>query len=119
MPAARRLYANELRVRFAATPLAALDGAEALAIVTEWKEFRNPDFGEIRKRLKQPLLFDGRNLYEPARARRFGLQYFGIGRGDCDSSRSKETVPMPAPTGGCQTDHDVHRLVPDTPALAR
>jgi len=60
--------------------MAALDGADALAIVTEWKEFRSPDFAEMKLRLKSPLVFDGRNLYEPASPRRAGLEYYAIGR---------------------------------------
>jgi UDPglucose 6-dehydrogenase len=117
MPAARGLYANEPRVMFATTPLAAVDGAEALAIVTEWKEFRSPDFGEIRKRLKQPLVFDGRNLYEPVLVRRFGLEYFGIGRGDRDYGSGKsKSAQGPALAESYRTDHDIDGLVPDTPA---
>jgi len=82
MPEATRLYAGDSRVTFADGPLGALDGADALIIVTEWKEFRSPDFDEIKKRLKQPVVFDGRNLYEPALVRIFGLEYHAIGRGD-------------------------------------
>ena len=58
----------------------ALDGAAALALVTEWKPFRYPDFGVVRKRMKQPIIFDGRNLYDPAELRGLGFEYFGIGR---------------------------------------
>ncbi len=61
---------------------AALDGADALAIVTEWQEFRSPDFDLIRDALKQPVIFDGRNLYDPALVKSFGLRYHGIGRGE-------------------------------------
>ncbi len=77
---ARRLFEGEPRVRFAQSTLEALEGADALAIVTEWKEFRSPDFDEIRSRLKTPAVFDGRNLYEPAEVRRHGLEYYPIGR---------------------------------------
>jgi UDPglucose 6-dehydrogenase len=59
----------------------ALDGADALAIVTEWKAFRSPDFVRIRAALKEPVIFDGRNLYEPAVVEEAGLAYYGIGRG--------------------------------------
>ncbi len=65
---------------YAATPLAACDGADALVVVTEWKEFRSPDFATIKARLAAPLLFDGRNLYDPALVRAAGLEHFGIGR---------------------------------------
>jgi len=59
---------------------AALQGADALAIVTEWKEFRTPDFEAIRTALRTPVVFDGRNLYEPAVMASFGLEYHCIGR---------------------------------------
>ena len=49
-------------------------------MITEWQEFRSPDFAELRRLLKQPLVFDGRNLYDPALVRAAGLEYFGIGR---------------------------------------
>jgi UDPglucose 6-dehydrogenase len=80
MGEARRLYADEPRVSYAETPLAAADGADALVIVTEWKTFRSPDFADIKRRLKQPLIFDGRNLYDPALLKEAGLEYFSIGR---------------------------------------
>jgi len=60
----------------------ALLGADALAVVTEWQEFRSPDFESIRSVLKQPVIFDGRNLYDPGLVQRFGLHYFAIGRGE-------------------------------------
>ena len=80
MKEAKRIYAGDPRVSFAETPLAAVEGCEALLIVTEWKEFRSPDFTAIRQRLKQPLVFDGRNLYDPAMVVDAGLEYFSIGR---------------------------------------
>jgi UDPglucose 6-dehydrogenase len=80
MDEARRLYAGDGRVSFGASPLEVIDGADGLIIVTEWKEFRSPDFGEIRRRLREPLVFDGRNLYDPAMVRDAGLEYFSIGR---------------------------------------
>jgi UDPglucose 6-dehydrogenase len=58
----------------------ALDGADALVIVTEWKEFRSPDFDAIRSLLKHPVIIDGRNMYEPELPRSAGLEYHGIGR---------------------------------------
>jgi UDPglucose 6-dehydrogenase len=58
----------------------ALEGADALLIVTEWKEFRTPDFEAIRDSLKDKIVFDGRNLYEPDLIRSFGLTYHSIGR---------------------------------------
>ena len=80
MPAAKQLLAALPGVRYADSPLAALDGADALAIVTEWQEFRSPDFEAIRTRLKTPAIFDGRNLYDPAQLKRLGLEYYPIGR---------------------------------------
>ncbi len=72
--------AAKTRVRFAADAHDALRGADALAVVTEWKIFRSPDFDVIRKSLKQPVLFDGRNLYEPDAMREIGFEYYPIGR---------------------------------------
>ena len=80
MPEARHLYAAEPRVRFADDALDAAGGADALAIVTEWKAFRSPDFDELKRRLATPVIFDGRNLYEPAAVRALGFEYFPIGR---------------------------------------
>ena len=58
----------------------ALDGTDALLIITEWKEFRTPDFGEMLKRLKQAVIFDGRLLYEPKKMKEFRFEYKSIGR---------------------------------------
>ena len=77
---AQRILGANPRISYAATPMEALEGADALAIVTEWKEFRSPDFDAIRAALKVPVIFDGRNLYDPAAPRRSGLEYFAIGR---------------------------------------
>ena len=80
MKEGRRIYGGEARVHFAETPMSALEGCDALIIVTEWKEFRSPDFAGIKQRLKQPLIFDGRNLYDPKMVSDAGLEYFSIGR---------------------------------------
>jgi len=80
MTEGRRVFAEAPHVSFAASPMAALAGADALVVITEWKEFRSPDFNAIRKMLKEPLLFDGRNLYDPPAVRAAGLEYFAIGR---------------------------------------
>jgi UDPglucose 6-dehydrogenase len=80
MDEAKRIFGADERIVYATSPMQALDGADALAIVTEWKEFRSPDFTEMRKRLRQAVVFDGRNLYEPATARGAGLEYHPIGR---------------------------------------
>ncbi len=68
------------RIRFAPDPMEALDGADALAIVTEWKAFRTPDFSKIAKSLKHKAIFDGRNMYDPAAVLEAGLAYYPIGR---------------------------------------
>jgi UDPglucose 6-dehydrogenase len=80
MSEARRHFGAEPQVAYAESPLGAADGADALAVVTEWKEFRSPDFAGLRARLKQPVIFDGRNLYEPAELRRLGFEYYPVGR---------------------------------------
>jgi UDPglucose 6-dehydrogenase len=77
---ARKIYLNEMRLEVVDSALAALEGADALAIVTEWQEFRSPDFESIRVRLKTPVIFDGRNLYEPAVVHAQGIEYYSIGR---------------------------------------
>ena len=80
MEEARRIFGAAKGLDYASSPLAAADGAEALVVVTEWKEFRSPDFEALRARLKQPVIFDGRNLYPPENMRRLGFEYFPIGR---------------------------------------
>jgi UDPglucose 6-dehydrogenase len=78
--AAARLFAGNERVIVAESAQAALEGAEALAIVTEWQEFRSPDFDAMRRALRTPAIFDGRNLYEPSTMRAMGFEYFAVGR---------------------------------------
>jgi UDPglucose 6-dehydrogenase len=80
MPEARHVFAGQGGVSFAAGALEATDGADALVIATEWKAFRSPDFDELARRLKAPVVFDGRNLYEPAAMKALGFEYFAIGR---------------------------------------
>jgi len=86
MHEAKRVLALDLgddklaRIEFSESPMDALTGAEALVIVTEWKAFRSPDFEQIKARLKQPVIIDGRNLYEPALMTSLGIEYHGIGR---------------------------------------
>jgi UDPglucose 6-dehydrogenase len=77
---AQRILGDDKRIAFAKSPVDALAGADALAIVTEWKEFRSPDFDTIKTTLKHPVIFDGRNLYDPQHPRKAGLEYFAIGR---------------------------------------
>jgi UDPglucose 6-dehydrogenase len=76
----RRIYGDDQRLRLAASPLEAARGAEALLIMTEWKVFRAPAFDRLKEQMAQPLIFDGRNLYDPAAMARRGFEYHGIGR---------------------------------------
>jgi UDPglucose 6-dehydrogenase len=69
------------RVMYAADPYSAAHGADALAVMTEWLVYRNPDFERVRKLLRRPLLIDGRNVYDPDRMATLGFEYHGIGRG--------------------------------------
>ena len=78
---AQRLYAGVAGLSLARNAYDAVQGADALAIVTEWQEFRSPDFERLRELLKTPVIFDGRNLYDPAMVARFGLTYYAVGRG--------------------------------------
>jgi UDPglucose 6-dehydrogenase len=80
MDEARRLFHDKPYVAYAASPIAACDGADALVVITEWQEFRSPDFDDIKARLATPLVFDGRNVFSPELVRAAGLEYFGIGR---------------------------------------
>ena len=68
------------RVTYAPTAYAALEGADALAIVTEWREYRNPDFTKMKSVMRQALIVDGRNLYEPSRLAGLGFTYDSLGR---------------------------------------
>ena len=76
----QRIYGVHPQLTLVDTPMAALQGADALAIVTEWKVFRSPDFSAMKAALKAPLIFDGRNLYDPASVRAAGFEYLAIGR---------------------------------------
>jgi UDPglucose 6-dehydrogenase len=77
---ARRVLGSLPALSYAQSPLAAAEGADALILVTEWQEFRSPDFGALKRTLRQPLIFDGRNLFDPQTVRAAGMEYFGIGR---------------------------------------
>jgi len=80
MEQAQRVFSKLPGIGYADSPQAALDGADCLVIITEWKEFRSPDFDDIKRRLRTPVIIDGRNLFDPAMVRSFGLEYSGIGR---------------------------------------
>jgi UDPglucose 6-dehydrogenase len=76
---ARRQFGD--RVNFVQNPYAAAQGADALFLVTEWNEFRQPDFARIKASMKQPVVFDGRNIWNPRKLRELGFTYYGVGRG--------------------------------------
>ena len=82
MNEARRLYGERPDFRLCDRPMDTLSGADALVIVTEWSLFRSPDFDAIHQQLKQPIIFDGRNLYDPEYLREQGFTYYAIGRGE-------------------------------------
>ncbi|EEP91413.1 UDP-glucose/GDP-mannose dehydrogenase family protein [Yersinia kristensenii] len=81
MDEAQRIYGARDDLKLMGTKESALQGADALIICTEWQNFRAPDFEMIKSRLKHPVIFDGRNLYDPERLNRQGFTYYGIGRG--------------------------------------
>lgn len=80
MEEAERIFADNQSVSFAEGNYEALNGADALLLITEWNQFRNPDFQAIKDRLKQPVIFDGRNQYNPSELKELGFTYFAIGR---------------------------------------
>ena len=82
MTEAGRIYGARPDLALVKSAEAALEGADALAVVTEWQEFRSPDFDLMRDSLRSQAIFDGRNLYDPALVKSFGLKYHGIGRGE-------------------------------------
>lgn len=90
----QKIYGHDGRLTLMGTPEATLGGADALIICTEWQQFKAPDFELIKARLKDPVVFDGRNLYDPERMARYGLEYFPMGRG-------KSCVPPLTTSGAC------------------
>jgi UDPglucose 6-dehydrogenase len=81
MPECTRIYGDRADLTLCKTSPEAVQGADALAIITEWQEFRSPDFDYIKSALRGPVIFDGRNLYDPAHMRRAGFSYYAVGRG--------------------------------------
>jgi len=86
---ARSLLAANSLVHICENQYETLEGADALAVVTDWNQFRNPDFGRMQKMLKIPVIFDGRNLYDPEFTVSLGFDYFSIGRAAVAASRKK------------------------------
>jgi UDPglucose 6-dehydrogenase len=81
MQEARRIYGDHPELTLCESQDTAVQGADALAIVTEWNTFRSPDFKRLKQTLRNPVIFDGRNLYNPDIVREAGLNYHSIGRG--------------------------------------
>jgi UDPglucose 6-dehydrogenase len=98
MKSARALYGDRDDLVLVSRQEDAAEGADALAICTEWKQFRIVDFDRLKKQLRQPIIVDGRNLYEPSTVRRHGLLYYAIGRGD-STSLHRTVQPTPAASG--------------------
>jgi UDPglucose 6-dehydrogenase len=85
MSEAARLYPDQVAsgsLMLVERAMSALEGADALVVITEWQEFRSPDFDRIKAELSSPVIFDGRNVYDPVLMKRMGIRYFGIGRGE-------------------------------------
>jgi UDPglucose 6-dehydrogenase len=80
MQEAQRIYGNNKFLLLAGTKEAALNGSDALAIVTEWRMFKTLDFEAVKKALVNPVIVDGRNLYDPSTMRAKGITYYGVGR---------------------------------------
>ncbi|MCC6703708.1 MAG: UDP-glucose 6-dehydrogenase, partial [Thermomicrobiales bacterium] len=88
---AARLFPDEVasgRLVFCDSPEEAAEGADALVIATEWRAFRSLDLEELGERMRQPIIIDGRNIYDPVRMRKLGFLYHGIGTGESLSKRS-------------------------------
>jgi UDPglucose 6-dehydrogenase len=77
---AKKLFRDQKGVEVVDSAAAALEGADALAVITEWQEFRSPDFAAIKRKLRTPAIFDGRNLYDPKVLNSLGFEYYPIGR---------------------------------------
>lgn len=88
MAEAQRIYGLRDDLMLAGTKEAAVKGADALVVCTEWKGFMAPDFNALKQWLREPVIFDGRNLYDPVRLNTLGIRYYGIGRGLRNSSMS-------------------------------
>ena len=95
MPTLARLWPQRTRLELASNPLAAAAGASALLVVTEWREFRSPDFTQLRSTMRHPVLFDGRNIYEPHLMRQLGFEYVGVGRASSTPASGLHNEVMP------------------------
>ncbi|HUF74582.1 MAG TPA: UDP-glucose/GDP-mannose dehydrogenase family protein [Gammaproteobacteria bacterium] len=97
---AREIYGDRPDLEICTSAESAVEGADVLAIVTEWREFRSPDFDTLRRKLASPVIFDGRNLYDPKLMRQLGFKYFAIGRGDSVTIGSQASLSRAAREAG-------------------
>jgi UDPglucose 6-dehydrogenase len=80
MEEAKRIFGDNPNITYAKSNYEALENSDALLLVTEWNQFRRPDFNKIKTLLKEPVIFDGRNQYDPAELKNRGFTYYSIGR---------------------------------------
>ena len=92
MKEAARIYPDQDGLELCETAYGALDGADALVIITEWQEFRSPDFERVKETLADPVIFDGRNLFDPGLLQTMGIRYYAIGRGNAEAVRHSPTA---------------------------
>ena len=78
MEEAKKIFGS--RIQLCANNYACLEGADALLVVTEWQAFRNPNFERMKSMMRQPVIFDGRNIYDPEHLRELGFTYYGVGK---------------------------------------
>jgi UDPglucose 6-dehydrogenase len=102
MPGAASRWPGHPGFHLVGSPLAAAEGASGLCVVTEWREFRSPDFDALRQVMLDPVIFDGRNLYDPARIRAMGFEHVGIGRGSSASPADGATAWVSGTGAGTQ-----------------
>ncbi|MBT8088461.1 MAG: hypothetical protein KJO46_10510, partial [Gammaproteobacteria bacterium] len=86
MEEAARIYPDRGELVLCDSAYDALSGSDALVIMTEWQEFRSPDFEHLKRQLKDPVIFDGRNLFDPAMLHTLGITYYAIGRATSGSN---------------------------------
>ena len=89
MQEAARIYPDQEGLELCETAYGALDGADALVIITEWQEFRSPDLDRVKETLADPVIFDGRNLFDPGLLQTMGIRYYAIGRGNADAGSAQ------------------------------
>jgi UDPglucose 6-dehydrogenase len=93
MEETQRIYGQQPMLQLCGTKEAALHHADVLVIMTEWRQFKAPDFEVIKQSLKQAVVFDGRNLFDPVRMQEKGIQYFGIGRPQAKQLQGQISAP--------------------------